>query len=127
MPPNVIFVNASILWKDHLPAVLVMDISAPDGEDFGVFEVGMNHPGEIVPLVKMIRPHVALITTVEAVHLEFFDDVEQIAKAKAEIFEGLEPGGTAVLNADNAYFSLLKEHAEKAGTAHIISFGKSRS
>jgi len=93
---------------------------------FGVFEVGMNHPGEIVPLTKMIRPHVALITTVESVHLEFFDSVVQIAQAKAEIFEGLESGGTAVLNIDNPHFVLLKDHAVQAGTAHIISFGKNR-
>lgn len=93
---------------------------------FGVFEVGMNHPGEITALVKMIRPHVALITTVEPVHLEFFNSVEQIALAKAEIFEGLESGGTAVLNVDNRHFSLLKECAAKAGVAHIISFGESR-
>ena len=69
---------------------------------FGVFEIGMNHPGEIRPLVKLVRPHVAIVTTVEPVHLAYFDSEAAIAEAKAEIFEGLEPGGTAVLNRDNA-------------------------
>lgn len=90
---------------------------------FGVFEVGMNHPGEITPLTKLIRPHVAIITTVEPVHLEFFESVEQIAKAKAEIFDGLEPGGTAILNRDNPHFDLLRARAERAGAGEIIGFG----
>lgn len=90
---------------------------------FGVFEVGMNHAGEITPLTKMIKPHVAIITTVEPVHLEFFDSVEGIAEAKAEIFAGLEPGGTAILNRDNPYFDLLKKRAEEAGAGRIIAFG----
>src|SRR5436305_788952 len=71
------------------------------GNAFAVYEIGMNHAGEIEPLVKMVRPHVAVITTVEPVHLEFFASVEAIADAKAEIFLGLEPGGAAVLNIDN--------------------------
>jgi UDP-N-acetylmuramoyl-tripeptide--D-alanyl-D-alanine ligase len=93
------------------------------GEDFGVFEVGMNHPGEIVPLTKLIRPHIAIITTVASVHLEFFTSEEQIAEAKAEIFAGLEPGGTAILNRDNPHFELLKKRALEAGAERIIAFG----
>ena len=68
---------------------------------YGIFEIGMNHPGEIRPLVKLVRPHVAIVTTVEPVHLAYFDSEAAIAEAKAEIFEGLEPGGTAILNRDN--------------------------
>ena len=68
----------------------------------------MNHAGEIEPLVKMVRPHVAIITTVEPVHLEFFAGIEAIADAKAEIFEGLEPGGAVVLNRDNSQFARLQ-------------------
>jgi UDP-N-acetylmuramoyl-tripeptide--D-alanyl-D-alanine ligase len=90
---------------------------------FGVFEIGMNHPGEIRPLVKMVRPHVAVVTTVEPVHLAHFDDGERgIAEAKAEIFEGLEPAGFAVLNRDNTWFDLLSERARAHG-ARIVSFG----
>jgi UDP-N-acetylmuramoyl-tripeptide--D-alanyl-D-alanine ligase len=91
-----------------------------------IFEIGMNHAGEIAPLVKLVRPHIALITTVEPVHLEFFDSVEAIAEAKAEIFLGLEPGGTAILNADNPHFTLLKRRALTAGAARIVSFGQAQ-
>ncbi|MFC3227889.1 UDP-N-acetylmuramoylalanyl-D-glutamyl-2,6-diaminopimelate--D-alanyl-D-alanine ligase [Marinibaculum pumilum] len=96
----------------------------PADRHFAVFEMGMNHPGEITPLTRMVRPHIAIVTTVEAVHLEFFDDVAGIARAKAEIFEGLEPGGTAVINADNEWCSLLRAAAEKAGAARIVTFGR---
>ncbi len=69
---------------------------------YGIFEIGMNHAGEITPLTAMVRPHVAVVTTVAPVHLEFFRDVEAIAEAKAEIFSGLEPGGAAVVDGDVA-------------------------
>jgi UDP-N-acetylmuramoyl-tripeptide--D-alanyl-D-alanine ligase len=91
---------------------------------YGVFEIGMNHAGEITPLTRLVRPHVAIVTTVAPVHLEFFTSVEQIADAKAEIFLGIEPGGTAVLNRDNAQFARLKRCADKAGVARIVSFGE---
>src|SRR5947209_951428 len=90
---------------------------------FAVFEIGMNHSGEIEPLVKMVRPHVAVITTVEPVHLEFFSGIEAIADAKAEIFEGLEPGGAVVLNRDNAQFGRLQRRAQMLGISRIVSFG----
>ncbi|MFQ5764844.1 MAG: UDP-N-acetylmuramoylalanyl-D-glutamyl-2,6-diaminopimelate--D-alanyl-D-alanine ligase [Rhodospirillales bacterium] len=95
----------------------------PADAAFGVFEIGMNHPGEIGPLARMAKPHVALVTNVEAVHGAFFDSVDAIADAKAEIFEGLEPDGTAVLNRDNAQFERLKAAAEAAGAGTIIGFG----
>ena len=85
----------------------------------------MNHAGEILPLTDLVRPHIAIITTVEPVHLEFFPSVEAIAQAKAEIFSGLEPGGTAVLNRDNPHFDLLRQQAETAGAGDIIGFGRS--
>lgn len=90
---------------------------------FGVFEIGMNHAGEITPLTKLVRPHVAIVTTVEPVHLEFFASVAAIAEAKAEIFLGLEPGGTAVINRDNPYYELLAARATSAG-ARILTFGR---
>jgi UDP-N-acetylmuramoyl-tripeptide--D-alanyl-D-alanine ligase len=90
---------------------------------FAIFEIGMNHAGEIETLVKMVRPHYAVITTVEPVHLEFFAGVEAIADAKAEIFCGLEPDGVAILNRDNAQFARLQKSAKKAGVSRIVSFG----
>ena len=90
---------------------------------YGVFEIGMNHAGEITPLTALVRPHVAIVTTVEPVHLEFFGTTEKIAEAKAEIFGGLEPGGIAILNRDNAHFELLAQRAREGG-AKVVSFGR---
>jgi UDP-N-acetylmuramoyl-tripeptide--D-alanyl-D-alanine ligase len=88
-----------------------------------VFEVGMNHADEITPLSRMIRPQAVVITTVGPVHTENFPDGEEgVARAKAEIFAGLQPGGVAVLNADNRWFDLLKREAEAAG-ARVVRFG----
>lgn len=94
----------------------------PAETQFAVFEIGMNHSDEIRPLTKMVRPHVAIVTTVEAVHLENFKSVEEIADAKAEIFDGLEPGGTAVIKQDNAFADRLAAHALKCG-ADVTTFG----
>jgi len=91
---------------------------------YGVFEIGMNHAGEITPLVRMVRPHVAIITAVEPVHLEFFASVAEIADAKAEVFLGLEPGGAAVINRDNPHYARLRRRAEQAGVLNVVSFGE---
>ena len=96
----------------------------PDGARFGVFEIGMNHAGEITPLTKLVRPHVVIVTTIEPVHLEYFGSLEAIADAKAEIFLGVEPGGAAVLNRDNAQFAQLRRAAEAAGITRIVTFGE---
>ncbi len=96
----------------------------PMRADFGVFEIGMNHPGEITPLTGLVRPHAAIVTTVAAAHLEFFSSLEEIAEAKAEIFTGLAPGGVAVLPRDNDFFELLKTRAGEAGAASFVSFGE---
>jgi len=95
-------------YNNHIGTPLNL-ANMPIDVDFGVFEMGMNHTGEISHLTKMVRPHIALITRVEAVHLEFFSGIEEIAKAKAEIFEGLvglqDSGfGIRVVNADQTYF-----------------------
>jgi UDP-N-acetylmuramoyl-tripeptide--D-alanyl-D-alanine ligase len=90
---------------------------------YGVFELGMNHPGEIDGLSRLVRPHVAVITTVEPAHLGFFASVEAIADAKAEIFAGMEPAGAAVLNRDNAHFARLAAAAKARGLTRIIGFG----
>ncbi len=89
---------------------------------YGVFELGMNHPGEITPLTLLVRPHVALITWIAPAHTAFFKSVAEIADAKAEIFTGMK-GGTAVLPRDSEYFDRLAAAARNAGVARIIAFG----
>jgi UDP-N-acetylmuramoyl-tripeptide--D-alanyl-D-alanine ligase len=96
----------------------------PESASFAVLEMGMNHAGEIAPLTRLVRPHVAVVTTVEPVHLEFFGTLDKIADAKAEIFEGLEPGGAAVINRDNPQFARLSRAAKAAGVMNIVSFGE---
>lgn len=91
---------------------------------YAVIEMGMNHKGEIAELTQLARPHVAIVTGVEAVHLEFFRSVEEIAMAKAEIFGGLMPGGAAVLNADNPYFDQLEQAAASRKIERIFSCGE---
>lgn len=95
----------------------------PRDTEIGIFELGMNHADEIRPLAKMVRPHAAIITTVDAVHIEFFNSVADIADAKAEILEGLQPGGAAILPTDNEYFTRIATRARTLGVAHIIGFG----
>jgi UDP-N-acetylmuramoyl-tripeptide--D-alanyl-D-alanine ligase len=96
----------------------------PESARFAVLEMGMNHAGEIAPLTELVRPHVAIITTIEPVHLEFFPSVEAIADAKAEIFQGIEPGGAAVINRDNPHFARLEKQAKDANVGRIVSFGE---
>src|SRR3546814_2429868 len=90
---------------------------------FGIREIGMNHAGEITPLSRLVEPFVALVTTVEAVHMAYFNSIEEIADAKAEIFDGLQKGGVAILNRDNPHFARLEARAKSAGAGRIISFG----
>ena len=91
---------------------------------YGVFEIGMNHSGEITPLVKMVKPHVAIVTSVAASHLGQFNSLDEIADAKAEIFTGVVAGGSAVINQDSIYFGRLQEAAQAAGIQTIIGFGR---
>ena len=96
----------------------------PASTKYAVLEIGMNHAGEITPLTKLARPHVAIITGIEPVHLEYFGSLEKIADAKAEIFAGVGPGGAAVLNRDNAQFSRLAAAAKAARIERVVSFGE---
>src|SRR5690606_35965842 len=91
----------------------------PQDAQFGVFEIGMNHAGEITPLSQLVRPHVAVVTTVAPAHLEFFPSVEAIADAKAEIFAGVELGGLAVLGGDHPYAGRLVKAAEEVGLSTL--------
>ena len=90
---------------------------------YGILELGMNHAGEIRALSKILRPHIAIITTIEPVHTEFFDSIEDIADAKAEIFDGMASDGIAILNRENPYFDRLQSRAIEKKLNSIISFG----
>ena len=95
----------------------------PADARFGVFEIGMNHAGEITPLTRLVRPHIAIVTWIAPVHIEFFASEAAIADAKAEIFEGFEQGGAAILPADNQHFERLAAQARARG-AGVVSFGE---
>lgn len=94
----------------------------PVGTDYGVFEMGMNHPGELAHLTTLVRPHVAIVTTIAAAHAEFFPDEAAIADAKGEIFRGLEPGGVAIVPFDSPHRARLIE-AARPYAAKIVTFG----
>ena len=96
----------------------------PKDTDYGIFELGMNHAGELTKLTAQVKPHIAIITTIEPVHIEFFKNAEAIADAKAEIFTGMGKEGIAILNLDNPHFARLNAHAEKAGVGKVFSFGE---
>ena len=95
----------------------------PRDAEYGVFEVGMNHFGELRNLVGFVRPHLAMITTIAPAHLEFFGNCESIADAKSEIFEGLEPGGFGLIPADSPYVDRLVARARQAHVGNIVTFG----
>jgi len=109
-------------FNNHIGVPLTL-ARLPVDAAYGAFEIGMNHVGEIEPLVRLVRPHVAIVTNVEPVHLEFFPDngLDGIAEAKAEIFEA--GGETAVLNRDNAYFDFLAARARSRGFTRVVGFG----
>jgi UDP-N-acetylmuramoyl-tripeptide--D-alanyl-D-alanine ligase len=109
-------------FNNHIGVPLTL-ARMPAATDRAVFELGMNHAEEIRPLARLVRPDVALVTTVGAVHTENFPDGEiGVARAKAEIFDGLASGGVAVLNADNAWLPLLSD-AARANGAQVVTFG----
>ena len=95
----------------------------PASARFAVFEMGMNHAGEIEPLSQLVQPHVAIVTTIAPVHLEYLGSIEAIADAKAEIFRGLVAGGAAVINRDIPQYQRLARAAESVG-ARVVSFGE---
>ena len=119
-------VHASVAsFNNHWGVPLTL-ARMPEDARFGIFEIGMNHPGEITPLVKMVRPHVAIINNVAAAHIGAFDTIDDIARAKAEIFAGVVPGGYGLINHDDRRFSLLKTLADEAGIEHLYNFGTKR-
>jgi UDP-N-acetylmuramoyl-tripeptide--D-alanyl-D-alanine ligase len=98
--------------------------SMPRDSRYAVFEIGMNHFGEIRSLVSLVRPHVALVTTIAPAHLEFFGTCEAIADAKSEIFERIEPGGAALIPSDSPYAGRLIARAKQSHVARIMTFGE---
>ncbi len=95
------------------------------GTDYGVFEIGMNHPNEITPLTQMVKPDIAIITTIAPVHIEYFEKgLEGIIEAKAEIFDGVVEGGSAVLGYEMDGFDVLCKKAEEKNIK-VYSFGES--
>ena len=98
----------------------------PRETEFGVFDMGMNHTGELAALTQFVRPHVAIVTTIAPAHIEHFGSEDRIADAKAEIFEGLETDGVAIIPADSPHYARLRGYAEKF-TSRIVSFGFSES
>ncbi|MFA5593516.1 MAG: UDP-N-acetylmuramoyl-tripeptide--D-alanyl-D-alanine ligase [Micavibrio sp.] len=112
-------------YNNHWGVPLTLSAMAA-GADYGIFEMGMNHPGEIAPLSKMVRPEIAIITTVAPVHVGNFEKgVEGIAAAKAEIIEGMERGAKIILNRDNEWFEYLRRHAAAKGV-DVFSFGEDK-
>ena len=94
----------------------------PADSEFGIFEMGMNHSGELSELTKLVRPDVAIITAIAPAHIGHFNSVEEIADAKAEIFEGLGEGGTAVIPYDSPYYDQLRTTADKYAS-EVVTFG----
>jgi UDP-N-acetylmuramoyl-tripeptide--D-alanyl-D-alanine ligase len=117
-------VHASVASFNNHWGVPLSLARMPAETAYGVFEIGMSAPGEITPLTRLVRPHVAIITTVSAVHAANFASEEAIADAKAEILLGVEPGGTAILNRDNRHFARLAGAAREAGVHRILGFGE---
>ncbi|MCC5848312.1 MAG: UDP-N-acetylmuramoyl-tripeptide--D-alanyl-D-alanine ligase [Verrucomicrobia bacterium] len=97
-------------WNNHIGLPLSMLGMLPT-DDFGVFELGMNHPGEIATLTGVLNPICGLVTSIGEAHLEAFDDVAGIAREKASLLAGLPPEGLAVVDIDNPWQACLLEHA----------------
>ncbi len=115
-------VHASVKSYNNHTGVPLSLARMPRETRFGVFEMGMNHSGELAALTRLVRPDIAIVTWVASAHREFFDSEADIAAAKAEIFEGLPSGGTAIIPHDNIHYPLLHAAAQAQG-ARIVSFG----
>ena len=110
-------------FNNHIGVPITLATLAADC-DFAVQEMGMNAAGEIAALTALARPNIALITRIASTHSGFFDSLDDISKAKSEIFQGLHAGGTAILNIDDPFYKQLASAAHKSGAGRIISFGR---
>ncbi len=115
-------VHASVKSYNNHTGVPLSLARMPASSRFGVFEMGMNHSGELAELTQLVRPHIAIVTWVASAHREFFATETDIAMAKAEIFAGLPKGGTAIIPHDNPHADLLAGAAADAG-AKVVRFG----
>lgn len=109
-------------YNNHIGTPLNL-ANLPEDTQFAVFEMGMNHAGEIAHLTKMVQPNIAAITNVEAVHMEFFMSLDAIGQAKSEIFQGMGISGVAVVNLDSPQFPVMKAAIEKEGIPSMVTFG----
>jgi UDP-N-acetylmuramoyl-tripeptide--D-alanyl-D-alanine ligase len=109
-------------YNNHVGVPLSL-ARTPSRARFGIFEMGMNHAGEIAALTRQVRPHVAVVTTIAPAHIEMLGSEEAIADAKGEIFEGVEPGGVAIIPADSPHYARLKAKAEQYFLT-VIGFGR---
>ena len=115
-------VHASVKSYNNHTGVPLSMARMPRETRFGIFEMGMNHAGELSRLTALVQPHLAVITWIAPAHIEHFADEAGIADAKAEIFEGLQPGGTAIIPFDSPHFARLHASAARFGDK-IVSFG----
>ena len=113
-------------YNNHIGLPLTL-ANAPTDTEMLVLEMGMNHPGEIAHLTKIAKPDIAIITNIVPVHMEFMKNLDTVARAKAEIFQGMSPNSYAILNEDNDSFGLLKSIAEEHGVKNILSVGTKNS
>lgn len=98
--------------------------SMPRDTEYGIFEMGMNHAGELTALSAQVKPDIVIITTIEPAHIEHFKTLEAIADAKSEIFTGMNKQGVAILNIDNPHYARLKAAADKNGIDNVMTFGE---
>lgn len=117
-------VHANLASLNNLFGVPLTLARIPEDSDYVIVEIGMSHRDEIRPLVKLVRPHITLITHVAPGHIGFFKNLKEIAEAKAEIFEGSCDGGVAVLNTDDGFFSYFVQKAKQHGVKEILGFGE---
>jgi UDP-N-acetylmuramoyl-tripeptide--D-alanyl-D-alanine ligase len=110
-------------FNNHIGTPLML-ANIPADCEYGIFELGMNNPGEIEPLSKLVKPAIAIITNIEKVHLQNFNSLDAIADAKSEIFKGLMSNGYVILNSDNQYYNYLSDKAKLDDIKNIVSFGK---
>lgn len=111
-------------FNNHL-GVPINLASMLDDIEYAVFEMGMNHLGEIRELTKMVRPNISVITTIAEAHLEFFESMLSLVDAKCEIFEGMPKNGIAVVNSDHQYYDQILQNIKQLSINNIYSFGKS--
>ncbi|WP_375333467.1 UDP-N-acetylmuramoyl-tripeptide--D-alanyl-D-alanine ligase [Candidatus Tisiphia endosymbiont of Xenochironomus xenolabis] len=111
-------------FNNHL-GVPINLASLPDDIEYAVFEMGMNHPGEIRTLTKMVKPDISVITTISEAHLEFFQSQLHLVDAKCEIFEGMSKDGIAVIDLDSPYYNRVLQNLKQLSINNIYSFGTS--